>query len=344
MRGMKGKFFSSLALGFSLTVITIPVQGKYALPINISQNKLDIVNVGGQSSLKLLKSYQAHGLTGESIIQIHYSQDGQYLLSTATDGLAKLWTEDGELIRIFQGQPWAMIFNGRLSPNSDQIVTAGYNGVARIWNIQGNVLAEIKGHTSAVTDTFFLGEQGGIVTSSDDGSTKGWTITPPTMKERFMTIGQGVTRNMDYSPQARLIATTQDLGSITLLKPSGEIVRRIETGQGRLNDVVFSPDGQSLVSAGFDGTAKIFDLEGRQLLIVSVLASGWVTGVALNNQGLLVTVSDDGILRLWNNQGQLLDDYAPNLGRISSVSFHPSGNKLAIATYHGTILLLEIAN
>jgi WD40 repeat protein len=292
-----------------------------------------------QVQLEVIKSYLGHDLKGEAIIQIHYSQDGDYLLSTATDGLAKLWTADGQLVREFAGKPVAMIFNGAFSSDGKAIITAGYNGVARVWDVQGNVLGEILGHTSAVTDVTFFNQGMGVVTSSDDGTIQGWSGIG---KPLFSITRPGVSRNMDFNAQVNLIAVTQDIGEITLLNPAGEVVQIIETNQGRLNSVRFSKDGKLVVSGGFDGTARVFNIDGQEILKIDVLDDGWVTGVAINQDNLIATVSDDGILRVWNLKGQLLGQYNPNLERLGSVSFHPNGKNLAIAAYHGTIILLEL--
>ncbi|AIE73658.1 MULTISPECIES: WD40 repeat domain-containing protein [unclassified Synechocystis] len=333
---MKLKFLFVFLLGLTISFTGGDVSAKNPPTDSflVRESKVD-----SRVKLQVIKSYLGHELKGEAIIQIHHSQDGNYLLSTATDGLGKLWTADGQLVQEFAGSPVAMIFNGTFSSDGKAIITAGYNGVARIWDIQGNVLGEIRGHTSAVTDVAFFNQDMGMVTSSDDGTIQGWSNTN---KPLFSVTRPGVSRNMDFNAQASLIAVTQDIGEITLLNPAGEVVKIIETNQGRLNSVRFSKDGQLLVSGGFDGTARVFNLDGKEILKIDVLDDGWVTGVAINQNNLIATVSDDGVLRVWNLQGQLLDQYDPNLERLGSVSFHPNGKNLAIAAYHGTIILLEL--
>ncbi len=334
---VKKTFVVSFALSFSLGL------GLVSIPPVLSQlspatSTPLLSRRPTQAKLEVVKQFLGHKLTGEAIIQIHYSRDGRYLLSTATDGLAKLWTANGEFVREFAGKPLAMLFNGQFSADTSKIVTASYDGTVRVWDIQGAVLQELRGHVSGVTDVRFL-PQGGVVSGSDDGSIKYWafdgtnwaTLTRP-----------GVSRNMDLSPLADLIAVTQDIGTITLLNPKGETINSIQTGQGRLNSVSFSPDGKFLVTAGFDGTARVFNLQGKQVLKLKVLENGWVTGAAFSRNNLIATVSDDGILRLWDFQGQLLDSYNPNLERLGSVAFHPNGKQLAVAAYHGTLILLNL--
>ncbi len=332
---MNKKFVPTLALSFSLglSLCFIP----RTVGLNISQNTE--LRIPIRPKLEVISQFQGHQLTGEAIIHIHYSRDGRYLLSVATDGLAKLWTSEGKLIQELAGQPVAMIFNGAFSSDSSQIVTASYDGVVRIWNLQGQVLRELRGHTSGVTDVQFLSKEQGIVSSSDDGTVRFWAKAG----NNWLTLTRpGVSRNMDTSPQGNLFAITQDIGTITLLSPNGDIIRTIETGQGRLNSVNFSANGKLLVTAGFDGTARVFTLDGKEIVKLKVLNNGWVTGASFSRDNLIATVSDDGILKLWNLEGNLLDSYNPGLERLGSVAFHPDGKHLAIAAYHGTLILLRI--
>nr|WP_322879183.1 WD40 repeat domain-containing protein [Pseudocalidococcus azoricus] len=332
------KFWTKFALGFAFGLGMVGGLPAFA-PLPATSTPLLLSRRNPQAKLEVIKQFQGHQLTGEAIIQIHYSRDGRYLLSTATDGLAKIWSANGDLVRELAGQPIAMLFNGQFNQDATQIVTASYDGTVRIWNFSGQALKELRGHTSGATDVRFLGP--GVVSSSDDGSIKFWsmdgtawsTLTRP-----------GVSRNMDLSPNRDLIAVTQDIGTITLLNPKAEVVKTIQTGQGRLNSVNFSADGQRLVTAGFDGTARVFNLDGRELLKLKVLEKGWVTGAAFSRDNLIATVSDDGVLRLWDVQGTLLDSYNPNLERLGSVAFHPNGQDLAVAAYHGTIILLKLNN
>lgn len=333
-----------------LTVLTLPAESitSLAFPaLEVQSTRSETLKRNSRvhaqpSTIKIqpIRNFKAHNLPGESLIQIHYSPNGKYMVTGASDGLAKLWTQTGALVREFKGTPQALLFNARFSHDGQMIITAGYDGIARIWSVAGPKLNELKGHRSAVADAIFGRYSQQVITSSDDGDTKLWTLAG----EQTATVTRsGVTRNLAVSPDGQIIAATQDLGVITLLNPSGKAIASIQTGQGRLNDVAFSADGKSLVTAGFDGTARVWTTTGQPLLTLKVLPKGWVTGADFSPDGrLIVTVSDDGALRLWNSSGQLLDLFRPNQGRLSNVSFHPEGQQLAVTAYDGTAWLLRL--
>jgi centriolar protein POC1 len=290
--------------------------------------------------LELIQNFKAHDLKGESLIRVQYSTDGQYFVTGASDGLAKLWTASGKLVREFRGEPKAMVFKAKFSADGSRIVTAGYDGTARVWSTDGEKVREFRGHQSAITDALISPDDRRIITSSDDGATKIWMLTG---QEVATVTRPGVTRNLAISPKNDLVASTQDLGTVTLINLAGQIVGEIQTGQGRLNDVAFSRDGQKLVTAGFDGTARVWTITGKSIAVLKVLPNGWVTGADFSPDGhMIATVSDDGELRLWSALGQLLDRFTPQQGRLSSVSVRPDGKQLVATAYDGTVWLLSL--
>jgi WD40 repeat protein len=333
-----------------LAALAIPVENAVGLKSfsPADKSKIELKSLAAQQTavekaaleIQSTQNFKAHQLRGESLIQIHYSPSGKYLITSASDGLAKLWTNSGKPIRTFQSKPLAMLFNARFSNDGQMIITAGYDGTARLWSTSGQEIREFRGHRSAVSDAVFSTDGKQIITSSDDGSTKIWRLAG----QPISTITRpGVTRNLAASLDGKLIATTQDLGVITLIRPAGKVVAEIETGQGRLNDVAFSTDGQRLVTAGFDGTARVWTTAGKSLAVLKVLSKGWVTGADFSPNGEWVaTVSDDGELRLWNLSGKLLASFRPNQGRLSSISFHPDGKQLAATAYDGTVWLFKL--
>jgi len=145
-----------------------------------------------------------------------------------------------------------------------------------------------------------------------------------------------------------LVAVTQDIGDVTLLNNEGDLLQIFPTQQGRLNDVIFSPNEQQLVTGGFDGTIKIWDVSDPskpiRLLhtIAAVDGSGWIEGLALNNIGQLASASEDGVLRLWSLTGDLLASKRLSDSHLMSVTFSPDGRRLLVAAQDGTVSALRV--
>ena len=107
-----------------------------------------------------------------------------------------------------------------------------------------------------------------------------------------------------------------------------------------IQDVAVGPAGE-VVSASWDGTAKIWDLESRRELETLRGHSGAVMGVAVSPDGALVaTASLDGTAKLWDlaTGRNVLTLYGHD-GPVNTVAFSPDGRFLGTASADGTVSL-----
>lgn len=297
------------------------------------------------SVLTLDKQFRAHTLEGESLIQVLYSPVSDLFITSASDGKLRLWNAPESIRREFTAPNQSMLFNARIAPDELSVISAAYNGSATRWSIDSEQLRNHGPHLSGVTDVEILPGQLGIVTSSDDGSIRFWSNQGILLRriER-----PGVTRHLALAPKRNLVAASQDIGDVTLLSTRGELLQILSTSQGRLNDLIFSPDQNYLLTAGFDGTIKIWDVsqpnQSLPLLrtIPAVVGAGWVEGLALSRSGLLASASDDGVLRIWSIQGELLSSIKLSDEHLMSLSFSPDGRRLLAAAQDGTVSVLTV--
>ncbi|MFF2205744.1 trypsin-like peptidase domain-containing protein [Streptomyces sp. NPDC058145] len=105
--------------------------------------------------------------------------------------------------------------------------------------------------------------------------------------------------------------------------------------------VVFSPDGKRLVTAGEDGTARLWDTAtGRPLHTLT--HTDWVNATAFSPDGTMVaTASRDGTARLWDtDSGRPLRTLTHN-GNVRAAVFSPDGTMLVTASRDGTARLWD---
>ncbi|NET49135.1 MAG: TIR domain-containing protein, partial [Merismopedia sp. SIO2A8] len=101
-------------------------------------------------------------------------------------------------------------------------------------------------------------------------------------------------------------------------------------GAGNIASVAFSPDGQTLVSGGNDGTVRLWDIQGNPIGEPLEGHQKWVTSVAFSPDGqTLVSGGDDGTVRLWDIQGNPIGEPLEGHQKwVTSVAFSPDGQTL----------------
>jgi len=68
-----------------------------------------------------------------------------------------------------------------------------------------------------------------------------------------------------------------------------------------VNEAIFTPDGECVVTAGHDGTVRFWDLDGKQLRLLEGHRKGATTLVFSPFGTLLVSASSDDTARIWSN-------------------------------------------
>ncbi|WP_413173825.1 WD40 repeat domain-containing protein [Anabaena azotica] len=115
---------------------------------------------------------------------------------------------------------------------------------------------------------------------------------------------------------------------------------RLEGHQGIVNNVSFSPDGQTIATTSYDTTAQLWNLQGQ--LIQKFKHQGIVNSVSFSPDGkTIATASQDGTARLWNLQGQLIQEFK-HQGLVRNVSFSPDGKAIATASSDKTARLWNL--
>jgi WD40 repeat protein len=267
---------------------------------------------------------------------------------------------------------------GAFRPDGEVIVTASYDGTARLWDISGNLLKELKGHLGPVQHAAFSPDGKLIVTASEDDTARLWDASGNLLK-----VLKGHDRDVmhaAFSPNGKLILTTSHDQTARLWNASGDLLKVLERQSGRVQHGAFSPDGRyivtasastvrlwdangnpfkelsghrgevlhaafstdgkRIVTASHDGTARLWDASGN--LLKELKGHGRsVQHAVFSPDGLLVLTSDDEIAHLWDASGNLLKELKGHKGHVQHAAFSTDGKRIVTASHDGTARLWD---
>ena len=148
----------------------------------------------------------------------------------------------------------------------------------------------------------------------------------------------GAGRQAEFSPDGRTLATSDTSGRITLRRSSDwRPIGRLQH-PGGATSLAFSKDGSRLLSAGYDGIVREWDLARKSVTRTFTGPQGTVWAIDLSPDGRrLAAAGEDRVIRIWR-----LDSQAPPLAlrgherNVWSIRFSPDGKRLASGSFDAT--------
>jgi WD40 repeat protein/serine/threonine protein kinase len=110
--------------------------------------------------------------------------------------------------------------------------------------------------------------------------------------------------------------------------------------------VAFSRDGKRLLSASFDKTARLWDVESGKELKSFLGHSWWVWSAAFSpDEERVVTASQDGSAIIWRTEtGARIAQFLEHRGPLYSAAFSPEGDRVVTGGYDKRVLVWRPAD
>ena len=271
-----------------------------------------------------------------------YSSDGEFILTGSLDHQPRLWTGDGFPVDVLRGQKLGQVFQTlSFLPASDgaaRMLTTSQDGSVRIWDAWATPLPLLSGlHGMSLSSAF--SPDGMLVATGGQSVVRLWTRRGTLIRE--LHCGFGGVDALAFSRDGRQLAAGcwDRRLFIWNLKEGGEPVGEPITSllDGAVWGVEFVPDQSLLVVACLEGPVSVWTASGRR--VRSFTKGPTAVRLALSPDGTKVlTGHEDGVARLWNLEGDLLQVFPGHRGFISSVAFHPNRNEILTSGRDGRVI------
>lgn len=285
----------------------------------------------------------------DAVVDVRISPDGRTAISGSWDQTLIRWNlETGEIIHRFEGHTGA-IAEVVLSPDGQTVLSAGYDGTVRLWDVETGaelhqfadlpdpVLADLLG------GAFSPDSRIAYVGAIKDYETElliTWDIENNTEIRRlelpFVTSFDG----MAVSPDGRTAAISQENDALIIDLETGDEIRRFIGHNNGVYPLIFTPDGNMLLSGSFDNTIRIWDVKTGQEFQRFQSHNVLTLDISPDGRTVVAASSQAKSVQLWDlTSGLELHRYsAPDVNGIWSVTLSPDGRDIvAGAGMGGTI-------
>jgi WD40 repeat protein len=276
-----------------------------------------------------------------------FSQDGQRLISTGRDGEIRLWnlSSDNSKVTVLPGftdDVNAIVF----SPDGKTIVGAGNEGVMRQWDRDGKELKvwrEAIFQKKNVQDLAFSSDGKLLLASGLTSIARVWKVDEqrdePFIKlkggEDTEKAHRGDILSISVSPNGERIATGSLDKTIQIWKmtpPYGELIAVTPEQEGVVSRVVFTSDGQKIISTDWVGTVTVWNLDGKQIQQFKNVHSTQIRGLAVARDGnRIVTADKMGDIKILDTSGKILKEFKSYQSGINELTISLDGQLIATA-------------
>ncbi len=270
------------------------------------------------------------------VISVDYSADGTLAVAGDFDGKLILWDmQSYEPLRTFgPDDPDTDALEGhqrfvrivRFAPDGQHILSGGRDSRMILWDAQTGEIVRTFGPDDPDTEA---------IEGHEDGVAVRDLAFNPADPNQVLTAGD------DW----RLLLWNVTTGEVLrVYGPDDPETETVEGHSERIREVAFTPDGTRAVSASYDGTLILWDIETGEVLRVFEGHEGKVASVAVSADGrYILSGGQDQTARLWDIEtGEELLQLQGHGNWVKTVAFSADGQRALTSSDDATVRLWDL--
>ncbi len=309
------------------------------------------------------------------VLALGFSPDGKTLITTGSDGLAKIWEVATRTVRADLAGHKGKVLRVAISSDGQTIATGGEDRSIRLWSTtDGARLGTLSGHSGAVTALAFAPDSKMLASGSPDTTIRLWDVAAKRALRTLEGHEFGV-EGLAFAPDAKTLASASRDATVRLWDV---VTERPSTLLGKHNDpalcVVFAPDGKTVVSGGEDKLVRFWPIGepkpkppqgpqqeqgsqapqpqkpveslsvGNHVLAIAFAPNGKTLAAAVSDAQATVPTPGSVVIVDARARGIIGGSLGGHLGKVEALAFAPDGKTLATSGADRSIRLWDLAS
>ena len=202
----------------------------------------------------------------QQINDLAFSPDGNRIASVSNDNTLRIWNVKYGTLETTQKETKNNLLALAYSPDGKKIVaTENWDGKIEMWDaINVRLIRSIQGHADWVLCVAYSPDGKEFVTGSRDGSVYAWDAESGARLRVLRDPELDPVNSVAYSPDGRYVmAATQSRHILSWQRNGGKLFNFYEGHDLSVTSLAFPSSAKHLVSAGLDGTIRIWNTPGQ---------------------------------------------------------------------------------
>lgn len=269
------------------------------------------------------------------------SPDGQTVAVGDDTGQLILFDPRGNVLRRLQVHA-GMFHDLSFSPDGTAILTAGADGnVALLPDLFGEPQI-LHSHTTSVGRARFLGDGRVVVLCGVDGRLATWSMETGRLKQRGdCNVFDEVGVSLAVSRTRNEYAIPSGAGRVLLYDVGRGAATALAEAHSSVSQIDFSPDGDLVAIASFDGTVQLVERRGRPT--ASWKHDGPAYVVAFSPTGQYVaSAGEDGVVIVFDRASGTYRRLLGHGAAIWTLAFDQVGGRLITGSHNGEVRVWDL--
>lgn len=234
--------------------------------------------------------------------QCSFNADGTLLVSASSDYSARVWELPSLRLKTALIGHEDDVEMAAFSPDGTRVATCSRDHTLRIFNLSGECLHVLRGHTADVISVTWSADSAMLVSSSDDGSIRRWEADTGAELENI-DLG-GVETDTVALSSAGVIFAGDDEGKISIITADGK--NTWPAHNAGIKRIVWDDKRRWLISLSYDRSVIVWQYEGEgklsRLAESSLPSIIWPRSCAFLGEDSVAFVTFGSAYGVWNHR------------------------------------------